>query len=32
VILNTAGLATGIYFYKIEAGGFAEVKKLVVIK
>jgi hypothetical protein len=32
VILDTAGFATGIYFYKIEAGKFADVKKLVVIK
>lgn len=32
VILDTAGFATGIYFYKIEAGKFADVKKLVLIK
>jgi hypothetical protein len=32
VILNIAGFATGIYFYKIEAGRFAEAKKLVLIK
>jgi hypothetical protein len=32
VILDTAGFATGIYFYGIEAGKFAEVKKFVLIK
>ena len=32
VVLNAADLASGIYFYRIEAGGFMDVKKLVVMK
>jgi len=32
VRLNASNLATGIYFYKLEAGGFVSVKKLVLIK
>ena len=32
VELNAADLAAGVYFYKIEAGEFVDVKKLVVMK
>ena len=32
VVLNAADLASGIYFYRIEAGSFMDVKKLVVMK
>jgi len=30
--LNAADLATGIYFYKIEANGFVDVRKMVVVR
>jgi hypothetical protein len=29
---NASSLSSGIYFYKLEAGGFAEVKKLMLLK
>jgi len=32
VELNAASLAAGLYFYKIEAGDFVDVKKLIVVK
>ena len=32
LVLNAADLAAGIYFYRIEAGGFMDVKKLLVTK
>jgi hypothetical protein len=30
--LNAAGLASGIYFYKRQAGGFVDVRKLMLLK
>ena len=32
VILNASDLTTGVYFYRLEAGGFVAVKKLVLTK
>ncbi len=32
IILDAVSLATGVYFYKIEAGGFVGVKKLAIVK
>ena len=32
VDFNANGLASGVYFYRIKAGGFSEVKKLIIIK
>jgi hypothetical protein len=32
VQFNSSGLASGMYFYKIEAGSFTDVKKMVLIK
>ena len=32
ITLDIGHLATGLYFYKIEAGGFADVKKLAIVK
>lgn len=32
VMLDAGNLATGVYFYKIETGGFTDMKKLVIIK
>jgi hypothetical protein len=29
---NASGLATGVYFYKIEAGKFNSVKKMMLVK
>jgi hypothetical protein len=29
---NASAFSSGIYFYKLEAGGFAEVKKLMLLK
>jgi hypothetical protein len=32
VQFNSSGRASGMYFYKIEAGSFTDVKKMVLIK
>ncbi len=32
VAFNAANLPSGIYFYKIEAGNFVEVKKMTLLK
>jgi len=32
IIFNTAGLNSGIYFYKIRAGNFEQMKKMILIK
>ena len=32
IMLNIANLTTGVYFYKIEADGFVDVKKLAIVK
>jgi subtilisin-like proprotein convertase family protein len=32
LVMNANGLSSGIYFYKIEAGDFANIKKMMVIK
>jgi len=29
---NAAGFSSGVYFYRLEAGGFISVKKLVLLK
>lgn len=32
IIFNASGLASGIYYYKIESGSFSSVKKMIVLK
>jgi photosystem II stability/assembly factor-like uncharacterized protein len=32
VTFNSGGLASGVYFYKLQAGDFSEVKKMILIK
>ena len=32
IVLNASDLAAGVYFYKLEAGEFVDVKKLVLLK
>jgi Secretion system C-terminal sorting domain len=32
VVFNAAGLASGLYFYRIEAGKFSEVKRMLLVK
>jgi hypothetical protein len=32
VVWNASLFSSGIYFYKLEAGGFTEVKKLMLLK
>lgn len=32
VLFNARGLSTGVYYYKIEAGNFTDVKKMILIK
>jgi hypothetical protein len=32
IIFNANSLSTGIYYYKIQAGGFTDVKKMMLVK
>ena len=32
VIFNASSLSSGVYFYKLEAGGFVQTKKMILIK
>jgi hypothetical protein len=32
ITLNASNLASGVYFFKIEASGFVDVKKLILLK
>lgn len=32
LVINTSQLSSGVYFYKIEAGGFTDTKKMVLVK
>ena len=32
VVFENPGLATGVYYYRLDAGGYSETKRLVVLK
>ena len=32
VTFNASGLSSGIYFYKLRAGSFTEIKKMILLK